>query len=296
MRSQGTFPCVGGRVPGTHTHRTQRRRRRGPWSWLPEGWAIHTAWLSVQHHAQSHPSRKKGQTYNTQTGLLPQARALSRVSHTHTLTVLHVSLCNTIQTSTATMSVCMRSRSGFSCTTTSPDRPTRCHCVGQEQPARAHRAERCKVVTGLTLLPLSPTLSHSLPLSPTLSHSLCLSLSITLSSDTHAQCTAQARVERESLPKFVALARPSHSATLVRDKFLRRVRTVWPPLRYEGQACDYVHVFSHEAGGPLAGAESIADEPSVLWYFGLFRRECAVPSYLLWSLLRTIGIKAFELE
>ena len=51
----------------------------------PLGMGRSAAWLSAQHHAQSLPSRKKGQTRSTQTGLLPQARALCRVSLTHSL-------------------------------------------------------------------------------------------------------------------------------------------------------------------------------------------------------------------
>ena len=68
----------------------------------PLGMGRPAAWLSAQYHAQSPPSRKKGQTHNTQTGLLPNARALSRVSLTPSLTEV------------LTLHVCVRSFAVFS--------------------------------------------------------------------------------------------------------------------------------------------------------------------------------------
>ena len=80
MRSQCSFPCVVracARDP--HTNDTERRRRgdRGTGS-LRDGPSSRVAECTVPRAVS--PSRKKGQTHNTQTGLLPKARALSRVS------------------------------------------------------------------------------------------------------------------------------------------------------------------------------------------------------------------------
>ena len=93
-----------------------------------------------------------------------------------------------------------------------------------------------------------------------------------------------------SLLKFVAFARLSQLCDFGPGVVSSAVYALPGRPFVTAQACDYVRFFSHEAGGPLAGAESIvvgfvvmsddelptADEATVLWYFGMLRRKCTV--------------------
>ena len=96
-------------------------------------------------------------------------------SFSHSFTVLHVSQWNTTQTSTATMSVCVRSRSGFSCTTTSPTgQPEVSLCRSGTAGAR-HRAERSSVTSQNPLSQKTQRHTHA----PQESVHVCLTCSTT---------------------------------------------------------------------------------------------------------------------